>query len=241
MANPYLYAMMVRDICYEENWQRIIDCFKKFSSDNIIACAIPQVKDPDWKEPFAKSTTILNWWSMMEQKPIELSLEYRYMFMADITNCFGEITPRLIDWALSLKDTSDRTEANQDIIKRLTAGLAGMQNGKNVGIPQGSVLFSLIAEIVLGYADRLLHDAIEKKGITEKYLALRYVDDYRIFCNDRNTLETISYILQEILDKLNFRMNEKKTRISSNIVADAMKPDKAFLHLQYADIQQERS
>lgn len=41
LANPYLYAMMVQNVCNEENWQQITDCFKKFSCDNIIACAIP--------------------------------------------------------------------------------------------------------------------------------------------------------------------------------------------------------
>lgn len=228
LANPFLYAMMVRDLCKEENWKRILECFKKYDCDKITACAIPQVKDPNRKEPFAKSTQILNWWSMMEQMPIELSMDYRYMFMTDITNCFGEINPQSIDWALSLKGTIDQTDDNHEISQCLIAGLSAMQEGKNVGIPQGSVLFSLIAEIVLGYSDRLLHDAIEKEGIEEDYLVLRYVDDYRIFCSNRDTLEKISYILQRILEKLNFRMNVKKTRISDNIVADAMKPDKAF-------------
>lgn len=228
LANPFLYALMVRDLCKEENWKRILECFKKFDCENITACAIPQVKDPNRKEPFAKSTQILNWWSMMEQMPIELSMDYRYMFMTDISNCFGEINPQSIDWALSLKGTTDQTDDNHDISQRLIAGLSAMQNGKNVGIPQGSVLFSLIAEIVLGYSDRLLQDAIENEGIEQDYLVLRYVDDYRIFCNDRDILERISYVLQGILEKLNFRMNVKKTRISDNIVADAMKPDKAF-------------
>lgn len=230
LANPFLYAMMVRDICEEDNWSKILDCFKKFACEHIIACAIPQIKDPDRKEPFAKSTQILNWWSMMEQMPIELSMDYRYMFMTDITNCFGEINPQSIDWALSLKGTADHTDSNHDLANRIIQGLAAMQSGKNIGIPQGSVLFSLIAEIVLGYADRLLHDAIKSDGEVKdvKYLVLRYVDDYRIFCNDRDKLERISYILQGILEKLNFRMNIKKTRISDNLVADAMKPDKAF-------------
>ena len=228
LANPFLYAMMVRDICEEGNWNRIIECFRKFDSERIIACAIPQIKDPNKNEPFAKSTQILNWWSMMEQTPIELSMEYRYMFLTDITNCFGEINPQSIDWALSLKGTSEQTDSNHDIAQKIIAGLSAMQSGKNVGIPQGSVLFALIAEMVLGYADRLLYDEIEKEGITEEYLVLRYVDDYRIFCNNRDVLERISYILQRILEKLNFRMNVKKTRISDNIVADAMKPDKAF-------------
>ena len=37
-------------------------------------------------EPFYKSATILNWWHNLEQRSIELSLEYRYMFITDITN-----------------------------------------------------------------------------------------------------------------------------------------------------------
>lgn len=228
LANPFLYAMIARDICKESSWSRIKECFGKFNCDHIIACAIPQIKDPNKKEPFAKSTQILNWWSMMEQMPIELSMDYRYMFMTDITNCFGEINPQSIDWALSLKGTSDKTESNHDIARGLIQGLSAMQGGKNIGIPQGSVLFSLIAEMVLGYADRLLHDAIEAELPEVDYLVLRYVDDYRIFCNDRDKLERISYILQGILERLNFRMNVKKTRISDNLVADAMKPDKAF-------------
>lgn len=44
-------------------------------------------------ERFHKSTTILNWWNSMEQRSIELSLEYRYMFVTDITNCYGSVNP----------------------------------------------------------------------------------------------------------------------------------------------------
>ena len=41
LANPFLYAMMTHDICDEDNWTKILECFKKFNCDNIIACAIP--------------------------------------------------------------------------------------------------------------------------------------------------------------------------------------------------------
>lgn len=106
--------------------------------------------------------------------------------MTDISNYIGEINPQSIDWALSLKGTTDRTDDNHDIAQCLMGGLSAMQSGKNVGTPQESVLFSIIAEIVLGYSDRLLHEAIEKEGIEQDYLVLRYVDDYRIFL----TIET---------------------------------------------------
>ena len=174
LANPFLYAMMVKDMRKEENWLLILECFKKYNCENITACAIPQVKDSNRKEPFAKSTQILNWWSVMEQMSIELFMDYRYMFMTDISNCIGEINPQSIDWALSLKGTTDRTDDNHDIAQCLMYGLSAIQSEKNVGIPQESVLFSLIAGIVLRYSDRLLHEAIEKEGIEQDYLVLRY-------------------------------------------------------------------
>ena len=61
-----------------------------------------------------------------------------------------------------------------------------------------------------------------------EYEILRYVDDYRIFCNDRDALDKISYMLQHILEQFNFRMNPSKTRTSSELITDTIKPDKAF-------------
>jgi RNA-directed DNA polymerase len=89
-------------------------------------------------------------------------------------------------------------------------------------------VFDLLAEIVLGYADLLLAEEIEKAGIKCKYEMLRYRDDYRIFCDDKDKLEDISYILQRVLRGLNFQMNSKKTMVSDSIVTDAIKTDKLF-------------
>jgi hypothetical protein len=228
LPNPFLYTFLVNVICKKHAWSQIQECFKMYSVSKIKACAIPVVPDDSKKEPFHKSTSILNWWSTMEQMPIELSLRYRYMFMSDITNCFGQINPQSIDWALSRKDTEWETDDNHGLAHSIIRLLKAMQGGRNIGIPQGSALFSFIAEIVLGYADLLLSKAIKEAGITEDYAVLRYVDDYRIFCNNRDVLEQISYLLQHVLESLNFRMNTSKTRISETILADAVKPDKAF-------------
>jgi D-arabinose 5-phosphate isomerase GutQ len=72
----------------------------------------------------------------------------------------------------------------------------------------------------------LLHEAIERAGITASYQIIRYRDDYRIFCNDKDQMEKISYILQQVLESLNFRMNSQKTKISENVVTDSIKSDK---------------
>lgn len=224
LANPFLYYFLVREICNEQSWTVIKLLFEKFNVPHITSCALPVI--PKEKEPFHKSTTILNWWSTMEQRSIELSLEYRYMFVTDITNCYGSVNPQAFDWAFSFKDTEYEQKTKNPIAKNIQKFLRAFQQGRNIGIPQGSAIFDFIGEIILGYSDLLLHEAIRKEGITTSYEIIRYRDDYRIFCNDKDVLEKISYILQHILESLNFRMNSKKTKISESIVTDSIKADK---------------
>ena len=224
LANPFLYYFLVREICNEQSWTVIKHLFEKFNVPHITSCALPVI--PKEREPFHKSTTILNWWSSMEQRSIELSLEYRYMFVTDITNCYGSVNPQAFDWVFSFKGTEYETEHVNPIAKNIQKYLRAFQQGRNIGIPQGSAIFDFVGEIILGYPDLLLHEAIQREGITAPYEIIRYRDDYRIFCNDKDELEKISYILQHVLERLNFRMNSKKTKISDSIVTDAVKPDK---------------
>lgn len=224
LANPFLYYFLVREICNEQSWTVIKHLFEKFNVPHITSCALPVI--PKEREPFHKSTTILNWWSFMEQRSIELSLEYRYMFVTDITNCYGSVNPQAFDWVFSFKGTEYETEHVNPIAKNIQKYLRAFQQGRNIGIPQGSAIFDFVGEIILGYSDLLLHEAIQREGITAPYEIIRYRDDYRIFCNDKDELEKISYILQHVLERLNFRMNSKKTKISNSIVTDAVKPDK---------------
>lgn len=224
LANPFLYYFLVREICCEQSWTIVKDLFEKFNVPHITSCALPVI--PAEKEAFHKSTTIINWWSSIEQRSIELSLEYRYMFVTDITNCYGSINPQAFDWAFDLKNTHFERLCDAPISQNIRKYLRALQQGRNVGIPQGSAIFDFVGEIILGYSDLLLHEALQREKITARYEILRYRDDYRIFCNDKDALEKISYILQHVLESLNFRMNSRKTMISESIVTDSIKPDK---------------
>ena len=232
LANPFLYYFLVREVCCESNWQVIKDLFEKFNVPHITSCAIPVI--PNEKEPFHKATTINNWWNSMEQRSIELSLEYRYMFVTDITNCYGSVNPQTFDWAFTLKDTTIATGIQSPIAQNIQKFLRALQQGRNIGIPQGSAIFDFVGEIILGYSDLLLDESLQAKAKEYEgqgktfpdYEIIRYRDDYRIFCSNREALEDISYILQQVLERLNFRMNSQKTKISDSIVTDAVKSDK---------------
>lgn len=221
LSNPFLYYMLAREICTPEHWAAILDDFKVFgSAPHIQAVGIPVI--PAENESFHKATTILNWWDKFEQASIRMSLDYRYMFVTDITNCYGTIELQTVEKALCRKGTASEVDVKTDIVRILTM----LRQGRNIGLPQGSALYDIIAEIVLGYADMLLHEALVRKGITEGYEILRYRDDYRIFANNKDLLENISYTLQHVLESLNLRLNSAKTRISSSIITDSVKRDK---------------
>lgn len=221
LSNPFLYYLLAREICTPEHWAAILDDFKVFgSAPHIQAVGIPVI--PADKENFHKATTILNWWSRFEQMAVKLSLDYRYMFVTDITNCYGTIELQTVEKALSRKGTASEVDVKTDIVRILTM----LRQGRNIGLPQGSTLYDIVAEIVLGYADMLLREALERDDITEGYEILRYRDDYKIFANDKDLLERISYKLQHVLEGLNLRLNSAKTRISDSIITDSIKPDK---------------
>lgn len=225
LANPFLYYFLAREMCCQSGWEAIQHCFKAYSVPNLTSCALPVIVEK--VEEFYKSTTILNWWNTMEQRSIELSLEYRYMFVTDITNCYGSINPQSIEWALLCKNTKHENKENVSLAQNVQKYLRALQHGHNIGIPQGSALFDFVAEIILGYSDLLLSEALQKEKM-KGYEIIRYRDDYRVFCNDKDTLERISFILQTVLEGLNFRMNSQKTKISDSVVMDSIKPDKLF-------------
>lgn len=221
LSNPFLYYLLAREICTPEHWAAILDDFKVFgSTPHIQAVGIPVI--PADKENFHKATTILNWWNRFEQMAVKLSLDYRYMFATDITNCYGTIELQTVEKALSRKGTASEVDVKTDIVRILTM----LRQGRNIGLPQGSTLYDIVAEIVLGYADMLLHEELERDGITEGYEILRYRDDYKVFADNKDLLERISYKLQHVLEGLNLRLNSAKTRISSSIITDSVKRDK---------------
>ena len=152
VANPYLYYLLVRQITTKSNWKEIKRVFSTFVSPNIDVISIPKVKGE--KEKSHKAAGITDWWENVEQKTFILSLKYRYMFVSDITNYYGSIYTHTIAWALMGKELAKKKKGKPGLLgNMIDAYMQGMQYGQTNGIPQGSVLFDFIAEIVLGYAD----------------------------------------------------------------------------------------
>ena len=241
IINPAIYVFLVLEITKEDNWTFTQNRFKEFASygencdmmktpSRIDCFSIPLIPEETKKD---KASAITNWWQQIEQQSIELALEYPCFANTDITDCYGSIYTHAIPWALHGKDVIKANlarSANKNCLgDKIDDLIRSMSYGQTNGIPQGSVLMDFIAEMVLGYVDLKLVDAIDTNSREIKeYKILRYRDDYRIFANSQEEVVVILKLLSEVLMDLNLKLNTQKTFISDNVISDSIKPDKLY-------------
>lgn len=224
LINPYLYYLLVKTMTSKINWNSIKDRFAELRVSNIEVASIPKVKNKRDKSHL--SASVSSWWENVEQRSIELSLSYRYMFVTDITNCFGAMYTHTIAWAMMGKDDAKKNRDKPGLLGNIIDNyIQGMQYGQTNGIPQGNVLSDFIAEIVLAYADNELDKKLKAEDIFDYYI-VRYRDDYRVFCNSKEIIERIAFLLQDVLSELNLQLNVGKTFLTEDVISNSIKTDK---------------
>ncbi|NOU10226.1 MAG: RNA-directed DNA polymerase [Nitrospira sp.] len=209
-----------------KHWAAIWSRFGEFTKEPKIRClSIPQESLTKRKDQGAQ---ILHWWQGIEQASIDLALDFNYVLHADITDCYGSIYTHSVAWAMHGKVMAKAKEYRHNpslIGNAIDVRLQNMQYGQTNGIPQGSVLVDLIAEMVLGYADLELSQRLAEAKITDFQL-LRYRDDYRIFVNDTRDGELILKTLTEVLIGLGLKLNASKTTTAQAVIGNSIKIDK---------------
>lgn len=228
LLNPVLYVLLVNLITKEENWKMITKHFQKCSYDKKLVChSIPQCTNK------VSEDSIMSWWENIEQKSIEKYLDYNWIATTDITNCYGSLYTHSIPWAIHGKSACKRnlqipSKQRQKLLgDEIDETIRQMTYNQTNGIPQGSVLMDFIAEIVLGYADRILLYRLHKAKIID-FQIFRYRDDYRIYTKTKEDAVIILRILSDVLSNLNFMLNTQKTFVSQEIITDSIKSDKIY-------------
>lgn len=234
LIHPALYVSLVEKITEKHHWKVICDRFKEFHALKNFKClSIPLRAASDRKD---KAAQILNWWQGIEQGSIELALEYNYVFHADITDCYAAIYTHSVAWAVHGKAAAKAKKTDKSLIGNIIdSHIQDMRHGQTNGIPQGSALMDLIAELVLGYADFRLAERLTSHGVID-YRILRYRDDYRIFVQSPRDGDAILKALTEVLIDLGLKLNTLKTGESQHVVTSSLKADKrAWLRSRQGD------
>ncbi len=234
LIHPALYVSLVNYITAKPHWKVIRARFSQFQSLKNFRCISIPVRSRTTRKD--KAAQILQWWQGIEQGAIESALDYAYVFHADITDCYAAIYTHSIAWALHEKPLAKANRTDGTLIGNLIDWhIQDMRHGQTNGIPQGSVLMDLVAEMVLGYADLQLDERLTKNNITD-YFVLRYRDDYRIFVNNPQTGEAILKTLTEVMIDLGLKLNTAKTTGSQSVVSSSLKKDKlAWLRARQSD------
>jgi hypothetical protein len=226
LIHPAIYVSLVHSITEKDNWQLIRDRFHVFSENDKIRClSLPVISSSEQKD---RAEQVSHWWQEIEQRSIELALDYGYMIQTDITDCYGAIYTHPIAWALHTKHEAKKIENrnNRGVLGNVIDWhIQDMRHGQTNGIPQGSVLMDFIAEMVLGFADLELSKRLKEEGI-EDFQILRYRDDYRVFVNSPQVGEAIIKHISEIITSLGLKLNAAKTNASNDIVRASIKSDK---------------
>lgn len=234
LIHPIIYVDFVNTLTEKENWNLLKSRFIEFQRDDRIICTSIPVESTGRKSDSEEQ--ILSWWEKLEQEQLKLALNYSYCIHTDITDCYPSIYTHTIPWSIHGKEWAKVNRNDKSALgNKLDNKIQSLQGGQTNGIPQGSVLMDLIAEIVLGYADfELLKLADEEK--LEDFKILRYRDDYRIFSNRKDTAEKLMKLLSEVLLDLNLKINSKKTFLSEDIVLDGIKEDKLYWTTRSANL-----
>jgi len=220
LIHPAIYVSLVNLICVPENWELIKNQFSEFESGAVACCSIPVVSFNNEKD---KAAQIRRWWQDVEQRSLIYSLEFSHILHTDITDCYGSIYTHSIPWALHSFEVAKENRELKLLGNAIDSFIRAGRYGQTNGISQGSLLMDFIAEIVLGYVDKLI---TEELGEPNDFRILRYRDDYRIFTNSDDRAEEILKAISEKLRMVGMRLNVSKTHLSTNIVAGSIKPDK---------------
>ncbi len=224
IINPLLYISLVNLITTRSNWSLIRNRFKSFQSDSHIESGgLPVLAS----KRSQRESQIMQWVGAIEKKSLALSLEYRFLFQTDITDCYGSIYTHTLPWAIHTKAIAKQKRSYGDLFgNQIDHHMQAMSSGQTNGIPQGSVLMDFMAEIVLGYADETLSTRLKTLLKGRDYRILRYRDDYRIFVNDISDGEIIMKSLSEALIELGLRLHSHKTFQSNDVISGSIKRDK---------------
>lgn len=224
LIHPALYVSLVSEITKKDHWTTIRNRFAEFSAIDTIKCLSIPVKSLSKQKD--QAAQISQWWQGIEQGSIEMALDYQFILHADIADCYADIYTHSIAWAIHERAVAKRKRNDKALVGNvIDAHIQDMRHGQTNGIPQGSVLMNLIAEMVLGYADLQLSNRLRAQGITE-YRILRYRDDYRIFVNNPQLGETILKTLTEVMIESGLKLNADKTTRSQSVVSGSLKADK---------------
>lgn len=141
-------------------------------------------------------------WKKMQYLLKDYSIKYKYVIEIDILNFYDNIDIELLGNKISaVCQTSNERNASKELIKVLK----NFSDNKSNGIPQNNDASSLLATFYLNQVDAYMRHHVPAY--------VRFMDDIRIFCNDKFEARRYLTLIEKELRRLNLSVNGQKTKI----------------------------
>lgn len=220
--HPYMYWHIVDVLTEEENWEKLRN---HLCNPTLVA----SYSNPEFTIKPGENVQgkrIKNWLQMAERDLLKDCGSYNCLAITDIQNFYSSIYTHSIAWALHSK-----REAREDARKRELFGnkldklFQNSRDTQTNGIPTGSMVSDIIAEIVLTKIDIKISQWIEKEKLDSYIIVTRFCDDYRILCKNISFAHKFFNKLNRILhENFDLILNPSKTHIYEDVLEKAFRP-----------------
>lgn len=132
---------------------------------------------------------------------------YRVVLDADIAGFFDNLSQKVMMEAVAAQVADGNILRLIEKFLRCGVMEEGVFKPTTVGTPQGGVISPLLANIVLNFLDRRLHE--------HGYRFVRYADDFVVLCQTQAQAEEALALVTQTLSELGLSLSAEKTRITT--------------------------
>lgn len=145
----------------------------------------------------------------------QLEKKFFYLTMTDISGCFDNIYTHSIGWAIKGKEPTKKSIGNPSFHNFFDSLMQDLNNKETNGIIIGPEVSRVFSEIILQDIDNKVHSRLKEiykldKGID--FVLKRYVDDFFIFHNSKESERKIIEVINSTLSDYKLQINESKTK-----------------------------
>jgi len=209
IQHPFNYHDIVFYIL--DDWDNILEHL--FDDDlKIFSYSFPipvNAKETGKLSTLRSGRMIYEWIEMAEKDMVAEAHKFNFIIRSDITNFYNSVYTHSIGWAIHGREVAFADKELKLTGNKIDKLVQYANDGRTNGIPVGSALSDLIAEIILTSIDVQVSKKL--KGI--EFIGSRFKDDYRILCNSEKDAKAILKILSDELISFNLLINEHKTKV----------------------------
>jgi RNA-directed DNA polymerase len=217
LIHPYSYWHIVDCMTDKSAWMIIRT---KLAQDTGIASySTPQLDNP----LTIQGQGVKNWLKLNESDLLRDSSQYGFLVTTDIANFYPSIYTHSIAWAIEGRDKAQQNRTTSLLGNRIDKLFQNSREGRTNGIPIGSLVSDVIAELILKQVDKTVVGMLIDKKIG--FEGARFKDDYKFLCNTASDAEKILKCLNQVLNNdFDLSINESKTQIFNDVVMGTIRP-----------------